>query len=179
MAVILECQIAKRQNDFKQETFWHKAGSVSTKGSWDIVIFMFMLFLIAAIWQPFWIVHLHKHEIVQFRVWAKLDLLTQSHCRLLCSPKGEHIVAALSVRPSTWTSVCPSIHPSICPSHFCLEHIPNSIEGNLMKLDTLIEGHEEELQNARTVTMSPVFTDLLPLFNFCNKMLVRSISLKV
>ena len=28
------------------------------------------------------------------------------------------------------------------PSHFCLEHISNSIEGNLMKLDTLIEDHE-------------------------------------
>ena len=35
--------------------------------------------------------------------------------------------------------VCPSIHPS----HFCPEHISKSIEGNLMKLDTLIEGHEE------------------------------------
>ena len=45
----------------------------------------------------------------------------------LCSPKGEHLVVALSVRLS----------------HFCLEHISKNIEGNLMKLDTLIEGHEE------------------------------------
>ena len=28
------------------------------------------------------------------------------------------------------------------PSHFCQEHISKSIEGNLMKLDTLVEGHE-------------------------------------
>ena len=34
---------------------------------------------------------------------------------------------------------CRFVHPS---SHFCLEHISKSIEGNLMKLDTLIEGHE-------------------------------------
>ena len=32
---------------------------------------------------------------------------------------------------------------AICPSHFCLEHISKSIEGNLMKFDTLIVGHEE------------------------------------
>ena len=30
-----------------------------------------------------------------------------------------------------------------CLSHFCPEHISKSIEGNLMKPDTLIEGHEE------------------------------------
>ena len=46
-------------------------------------------------------------------------------------PKGEHIVAALSVRPS--------VHPS----HFYPEHISQSIEGNLMKIETLIEGQEE------------------------------------
>ena len=65
----------------------------------------------------------------------------------LCSPKGEHIVAALSLRPSVCPSVRPSIHPSIHPSgrpsNFCPEHISKSIEGNLMKLDTLIEGREE------------------------------------
>ena len=44
----------------------------------------------------------------------------------LFSSKGEHIVAALSIHPS----------------HFCLEHISKSIEGNLMKLDTVIEGYE-------------------------------------
>ena len=33
--------------------------------------------------------------------------------------------------------------PSIRPSHFCPEHVSKSIEGYLMKLDTLIEGHEE------------------------------------
>ena len=27
--------------------------------------------------------------------------------------------------------------------HFCLEHISKSIEGNSMKLDTVIEGYEE------------------------------------
>ena len=31
---------------------------------------------------------------------------------------------------------------SVHPSHCCPEHISKSIEGNLMKLDTLIEGHE-------------------------------------
>ena len=34
------------------------------------------------------------------------------------------------------------VHPSVRLSHFCLDHIFKSIEGNLMKLDTLIEGHE-------------------------------------
>ena len=29
------------------------------------------------------------------------------------------------------------------PSQFCPEHISKSIEGNVMKLDTLTEGHEE------------------------------------
>ena len=48
----------------------------------------------------------------------------------LCSPKGEHKFAALSIRLS------------IRLLHFCLEHISKSIEGNLMKLDTPIEGHE-------------------------------------
>ena len=31
------------------------------------------------------------------------------------------------------------------------------------------------MQNARTITLSPVFTELLPLFNFCSKKLVQSI----
>ena len=31
---------------------------------------------------------------------------------------------------------------SVSPSHFCPEHNSKSIEANLMKLDTLIEGHE-------------------------------------
>ena len=44
--------------------------------------------------------------------------------------KGEHLVAPLSNRPSD------------CPSHFSPEHISKSIEVNLMKLDTLIEGPE-------------------------------------
>ena len=44
----------------------------------------------------------------------------------LCSPKGEHIVLALSDHPS----------------HFCPESISKSTEVKLMKLDTLIEGHE-------------------------------------
>ena len=30
---------------------------------------------------------------------------------------------------------------TVCPSHFRPEHISKSIEGNLMKLDTLKEGH--------------------------------------
>ena len=34
------------------------------------------------------------------------------------------------------------VRQSICPSHFYPEHISKSIEVNLMKLDTLIEGHE-------------------------------------
>ena len=38
----------------------------------------------------------------------------------LCSPKGEHIVAALSLRLT------------VRPSHFCPEHISKSIEDSLM-----------------------------------------------
>ena len=48
----------------------------------------------------------------------------------LCFPKGEHIATALSVRPT------------VRPSHFCPELISKSFKGNLMKLDTLIEGHK-------------------------------------
>ena len=51
--------------------------------------------------------------------------------------------------------------PSVCLSHFCPEHISKSIEGNLMKLDTLIEGHNRNCR--RTIILSPVFTELLPL----------------
>ena len=42
------------------------------------------------------------------------------------APEGEHTVSALSVRHT-----------------FFPNHISKIIEGNLMKLDTLIEGHEE------------------------------------
>ena len=71
-----------------------------------------------------------------------------------------------------------SDRPSVCPSHFCLEHISKSIEGNLMKLDTLIEGHEG---NCRKQEPSPChqFYGLTSLLNFCSKKLVWSISLKV
>ena len=48
MAAILECQIGKNQKGFIQETFWHKVGSTFTNGSWDIVIFVVMLFLVTA-----------------------------------------------------------------------------------------------------------------------------------
>ena len=36
----------KKHNGFIQETFWHKVGSILTNGSWDIVIFVFMLILV-------------------------------------------------------------------------------------------------------------------------------------
>ena len=35
------------------------------------------------------------------------------------------------------------VRPSADPSHFCPEHISKSIEGNLMTLDTLVEGHKK------------------------------------
>ena len=48
----------------------------------------------------------------------------------LSSMEGRHIVAALSV------------HLTVHPSYFRPEHISKSIEVNLMKLDTLLAGHE-------------------------------------
>ena len=49
MAAILECQIAKNQNDFIDETFWHEVGSIPTNGSWAIVSFIvYMQFLVTA-----------------------------------------------------------------------------------------------------------------------------------
>ena len=67
----------------------------------------------------------------------------------LCSPKGEHIVAALSVHPSHFCAEHISklgelivAVLSVCPSHFCPEHISKNDEDNLMKLDKLIEDHE-------------------------------------
>ena len=76
----------------------------------------------------------------------------------LCYPKGERIVAALSIRLT------------VRPSHFCPEHISKSIEGNLMKLDTLIEGHEGN-RRIITITLSPVFAELLPFLIFAVKRL--------
>ena len=35
----------KKYNGFIQETFWHKVGSISANGTWNIVIFMFVLVL--------------------------------------------------------------------------------------------------------------------------------------
>ena len=48
MAAILECQIKKNETSSHKKTFWHKFGSISTNGSWDIVIFVFILFLVTA-----------------------------------------------------------------------------------------------------------------------------------
>ena len=53
-----------------------------------------------------------------------------SSVEFLYSLKGEHIGADLSV------------HLTVRPTHFCPEHISKSIKDNLMKLDTLIEGHQ-------------------------------------
>ena len=39
MGAILECQIAKNQNSFIQETFWHKVGSISTNTLTCIFLF--------------------------------------------------------------------------------------------------------------------------------------------
>ena len=71
--------------------------------------------------------------------------------------------------------VRPTIHPSIT---FLSEHVSKSIEGNLMKLDTLLEVHGgiAEYKNHNPVTSIYGVTSL---HNFCNKKLVRSISLKV
>ena len=57
-------------------------------------------------------------------------------------PYLRHIVAALSV------------HLTVRPSYFRPEHISKSIEGNLMKLDTLLVGHEgiTECKNHNLVT---------------------------
>ena len=50
-----------------------------------------------------------------------------------------------------------------------------------MKLDTLKaeRGSQDELYNARTITLSPVLTELVTFLIFGNKKLVQSISLKV
>ena len=52
---------------------------------------------------------------------------------------GDPIVITLSVHLSVCLSICLSVYPS----HFCQLHISKSIKGNLMKLDTLIEGYKE------------------------------------
>ena len=63
---------------------------------------------------------------------VSLYMIQVKFWKLLLFPKGEQIVAALSVRPS------------VCPSHFYLEHISKRFEGNFMRLDTLIEDQEEK-----------------------------------
>ena len=48
-----------------------------------------------------------------------------------------------------------------------------------MKLNTLIEGHEGgggDLQNERTITLSPVFTELFPFLIFAIKSLPEHVS---
>ena len=42
MKAILECNIAKIQNGFTQETFLHNVGPISTNDFLDIVVFMSM-----------------------------------------------------------------------------------------------------------------------------------------
>ena len=66
-----------------------------------------------------------------------LNFLENEAHKVLCRDEDTqvYIRKALSVRPS--------IHPSIRPSHFCRKHISKNIEVNVMKLDTLIEGHDE------------------------------------
>ena len=61
--------------------------------------------------------------------------------------------------------VRPTVRPSIRPSYFCSENISKSIKDNLMKLYTLKEDHEK-MHNARTITLSTVFTESLPFFIF-------------
>ena len=50
-------------------------------------------------------------------------------------------VIAEPVRARTVT-LSQVIAEPVRPSHFCPEHISKSIEGNLLKLDTLIEVHD-------------------------------------
>ena len=56
----------------------------------------------------------------------------------------------------------------------CKNHNPvSSIYGYIDR------GFSAEVYNARIVTLSTIFMELLPLLNFCNKKLVRKISLEV
>ena len=60
---ILECQIAKNQNGFIQETFWHKVGSISTTVLEIVSFHVYLLFLVTAPCG-----HLgHQFEIVPFK----------------------------------------------------------------------------------------------------------------
>ena len=60
----------KKSKRIIQEIFWHKVGSLSTNGSWDIVIFMFICY---GPWRPSWIVNLHKFKIVPFKKSKRLQ----------------------------------------------------------------------------------------------------------
>ena len=87
---------------------------------------------------------------------------------ILSSPKGEHIVAALSVRLT--------VRLSVRPSHFCPEHITKSIEGNETWYTDRGRKGIAECKNQNHVASIYRVTSLL---NFCTKKLVQSISLKV
>ena len=49
MAAILDGQFAQNRNSYVQGSFWHKIGPNPFRGSWNIVIFMFLLFLVTTV----------------------------------------------------------------------------------------------------------------------------------
>ena len=62
---------------------------------------------------------------------------------------------------------CSFVRPSVRPSHFCPEHISKSIEANLMKLDTLIEGHEGNCRMQELLSCYSIY-GVTSLLNFCS-----------
>ena len=71
MAAVLECQIAKNQNGFIQETFWHKLDQFQPM-SLEILSLCVYAFFSTSPWWPSWTVNLHKFEIVPWRKSKRL-----------------------------------------------------------------------------------------------------------
>ena len=85
-----------------------------------------------------WMQTVTLHEISKPVFWGKIRKnITKCHILIFMLPDGR-AYSRRFVRPSH----SPSVHLSVRPLHFCPEHISNSVQGNLMKLDTLVEGHE-------------------------------------
>ena len=85
----------KNQNGLIQETFWHKVGSISSKCSSDMVIFLVtgILFLVMApgshldSYISFYLILKHlKARIILTQIWSKSikQLLKYCHFHVLC-----------------------------------------------------------------------------------------------
>ena len=101
-----------------QETFWHKVGSISPKGSWDIVIFVLMQYLVTAPGGPSWHIYFHlilkqlNARIILTQVWSKSIKWLLRYCHFMFSAifrNGGHLGVPENqngfIQETSWTKL--------------------------------------------------------------------------